>query len=204
MAREYISPARSRALLGTQMTDSAKALRENLADYYDWQEELGATTAKGRAWGGYGLPILSYLIGGSLGEDSKWREWLQDPTILSLLSGVGSYQGSQYAQGQYPDAPDIRTPDILFGEEPLFAAEQEADLAASAFDASQITDAFQDLMNIFEFSAGEKYEFGKSPLATTLSDILGGFKDRIGGKSRLRGLNPEKAKSPMGLPAEMY
>ena len=165
MANEYISPARSRALLGTQMTDSTRKLRQNIKDYNEWQKGLGETTAKGRAWGGYGLPIASYLFGGLLGEDSEWGDILQDPTVLAGLGGIGSYAGSEWAEGQYPDAPDIRTQDILFGEDALFGAEQEADLAASAFDASQWTDALQDLMNILRLTPQEEsYGFADSPL----------------------------------------
>ena len=167
MAREYISPARSRALLGTQMTDSARKLRENLKDYYDWQKGLGETTGKGRAIGAIGLPAISYLLGGYFDQD-----WMQDPTVLALLGGAGSYLGSEYAQGQYGEAPDIRTPDILFGEEALFTAEEEADISASAFDASQWTDAFQDLISTLRFMTPEGYEFGESPISKAPKTIL--------------------------------
>ena len=182
MANEYISPARSRALLGTQMTDSARKLRQNIKDYNEWQKGLGETTAKGRAWGGYGLPIASYLLGGAMDQD-----WMQDPTILALLGGVGSYGGSKWAQGQYPDAPDIRTQDILFGEPALFEAEQEADIAASAFDASQWTDALQDMINIFRFMGPEDYEFADSPIATGLKKAPKTILDFLRGSSKESG-----------------
>ena len=187
MANEYISPARSRALLGTQMTDSTRKLRQNIKDYNEWQKGLGETTAKGRAWGGYGLPIASYLFGGLLGEDSEWGDILQDPTVLAALGGIGSYAGSEWAEGQYPDAPDIRTQDILFGEPALFEAEQEADLAASAFEASQWTDALQDMINIFRFTGSEDYEFADSPIATGLKKAPKTILDFLKGSSKESG-----------------